>query len=321
MNRVVYNKFYGWISSDWSLWWAWSVYNIEWVDIHQDTKYIQLAKNGWNFSLLNTRTNWWITSALYESNTRYLEATYDWYITWWILYNSLNYGDVMTWYYSYIYNLWKITNSSWNTYWFWFTYQEFFYWTYDAWNTILWLLWNDTIADNSFENPWSWTVWSNWTIDWDATHTSWSTAVLSQTLTLTASQVYRFVIKTNTITSWTCTIKIAWNTILTVTATDDNAPLVEYYTASWSSELLEFIPSSDFVWGFAFTYLEEFTASDIAQTFNRYCPYNIYSNYIYVWNWNKVTRINMQTWTPIIVDVLTIDKEYTIRVGGLPSAY
>lgn len=317
MQRLLINKFYGWISNDPSIWWVGSLYNAEWVDVHSDTKYIQLSKNNWYENLLNTRVGWYITSSIYESNADYVEASYDWYLSW-VLNNSINNWYITQWDYGNIYNLGKITNPAWNTFWFWLTSDSFIYWAFTTNGNALWT-YKDTsswlVDEPSFSAIWSWTVWTNWAIsNWSATHTTWDTAVLSQTITPTTSQKYRVVInQSSLITTWSCIVKIAWVTITTLTTSNENTYIIELYTASWVSELLEFIPSSDYDGSIRSVYVQEYNILDVSKTFTKYSPYLISQSFILAWNWNVITEIDMTTWTPVIQDILTIDKWFTIR--------
>lgn len=314
MKRLVFNKWYWWISNDPSIWWVGSYYNMENVDITRDLKYIQLSKSyNWEH-YLNTRWNWYIIASLYENNINYLELSYDWYLSW-ISNNDSNAWYVIQWELWFGRNIWKITVWNWQSYWFLLTWNYFTKWIYEPNNYDLWyyaLSFNWINTDPNFENPWSWTIWAWWNITWwDAIHTTWNTSTLSRTMSCDNNKKYRLKVG-SFCTTWTCQVKIAWNTKLTLNVNSNNIIQIISYTSSSTSETLEFVPSSDFNWTIYNCYIQEIYAISYSKYFNEKAPYNIYWNFIYVWNGNVITKIDMTTWTPIITDIFTIDKVYTI---------
>ncbi len=294
-------------------WQVWSQSNIEWLDTHSNSKYARLSKShNWE-SLINTRSAWKIVASLYESNTNYLELSADWYLTW-ILANDTNSWNVVSWDLWDWRNLWKITIWSWGTYWFMISSSWFNYWTYDSNVTELWTYntWTWIQTDPEFDLWTWWTIWANWTISWwKATHTVWSTAVLSRSMTCDNATRYRLATYC-TVTAWTCAVKIAWTTIYTLWTANSWKSTVEIYTSASTSELLEFVPSTDFAWNISYCRIQKLNILSSTKTFSALSPYIIFLNYILIWNWNIISSVNMTSWTPIITDVLTVAKDYTI---------
>lgn len=314
MKRLVYNKWYWWISNDPSIWWTGSFYNMEWVDTTKDLSYVQLSKSISSVDYINSRVNWKIIASLYESSINYLELTYDWYLSW-ILNNDTNSWVVIKGSLWNGCNIGKITIWTWVEYWFLITSSYFTKWIYDSTKYALWYYAEATTGINpwaEFDSTTWWTIWAWWTISWwMATHTSW-TAVLSRTMTCDSWKTYRIAVYNTDCTAWTCQIKVAWSTKTTLTSTTDGTVQVVTYVSAWTSELLEFVPSTDFNWNIEFCRIQEVNAISTSKTFNETAPYIVYSNIIYVWNGTKVTTIDMTTWTPDIQDVITIDNDFTI---------
>jgi len=48
------------------------------------------------------------------------------------------------------------------------------------------------------------------------------------------------------------------------------------------------------------------------KSFNSKAPYIIYSDFIYIWNWNKITKVDMNSGSAVLSDVLEIDNDYII---------
>lgn len=308
MARLVYNKFYGWISNDIYVWQLGGCYNVEWIEIHKASKYIELSKNKANDTLLTTRTNWYIIGSLYKSSSVFLELWYNGYLSS-LLNNDANVWYITTGLWTWC-NIWEldtngfIISSSW-----------FHRWTLNTNETALWTYNIDSTwinTDSEFSTPGSWTIWVNWSVSWWlATHTSWSTAVLSIGMSPTTSQKYRLWVS-HTTSAWTCAVKIAWNTIMTL-STWTSVDTALYTAASWS-ELLEFVPSSSYVWSIDYCRIQVYNITTTSHTFNEYAPYNIFSSIIYVWNSNTVTTVDMSTpATPVITTAITLDVWYVVK--------
>lgn len=312
MKRLVINKFNWWISNDPSIWWTGSLFNAEWIDVHTDSKEVKLAKSFNNNGLINTRTLWQIVSSLYESTINYVELSKDWYLSW-LLQNDTNIWFI-TKELGTSYNLWKITNIV-DTYWFIISDTKLYQWVY---NSSKGNLWTYSTATGINTDPWfdlwtGWTIWANWSIAGSkATHTAWSTAVLSRSMPDTVAQDYRIAVSA-TVTAWTCAVKVAWTTLLTLSSSTNSTVPVTVYTAAADPELLEFVPSSDFVWDIFFCNIQEYNITSYTKSFNESAPYVIINNFIYVGNGSVITEIDTTWATWVITDVLTIDLGYTIK--------
>lgn len=311
MQRLVINKFNWWISNDPNLWWAGSLYNAEWVDVHDNSKFIKLAKAN-DEKLINTRSSWQIIGSLYESAINYLELSNDWYVSW-LLNNETNdwYVTKEIWNWR---NIWKIETSV-GTYWFIIWNNALHQWELNSTKTNLW-----TYDTGTWINPdpefdlWTWwTIWANWTISWwEAIHTSWSTAVLSRSMTSVIAQDYRLATKCD-VTAWTCAVKVDWTTLATFSTSTNSTIPVKIYAAAWTSELLEFVPSTDFVWEISFCRVNEYDIIEYVETFNENAPYIIINNFIYIGNWNVITEIDTTLSTWVLSDVVSVDLSFTIK--------
>lgn len=315
MKRLVFNKFYWGISNDPNVWGAGSVYNAENIEIRQDSKNVSLIKWNIGYTKLATNSAYRVMGYNVYDNTHYLRAHYDWQIT------NIFKSDIDNW--SYIvdlneplYNIWNLTTTVWN-YWFIIWATKIYKWLYDWVNYYSLWIYNDLSAwivtnwDFSSATWWTGATW-NWSIAWWlATHTAWSTAVLSQTLTTVNAQPYRIEVTTDWVISWSCVVKLAWVTIWTINAT--NQTLVWLRTAASTSELLEFVPDTWFTWSLGNVSVIVYNITSQSQAFNEKAPYIIINNFIYVWNGNKITEIDTTTSTWVFTDVLTIDLDYTIK--------
>jgi len=284
------------------------------VDIVSNLKYVQLSKRV-NRTRINSRELGYIVASLYESNTNFLELSNDWYLSW-LLNDEDDYWYVINWNLWLGRNIWKITTWSWVVYWFLITSNYFTKWEYQPNRYALWYYdeywWINN--DPNFNTTTWWTIGTWWTISWwYANHTPWNIQSLSRSLSPTVWQKYRVAVRGWFIKFGSVDVKIWWNYIGTINSSSLNKTLTFYYTASNSSETLEFIPSRNFDWALDFCYIEEIRATSYTKNFsNEKTPYIISWNYIYIWNGNTITQVDMTSWTPIISDVLTIDKSFSI---------
>lgn len=327
MKRHVQDKWYGGISNDPNAGGAGSTYNIEGVDIHTDSKYVKLSKGSNGASFINNNgTAGNVIATLYEDNVNYLELDYSGNLTW-IINNNANRWKVvdLAWDWA---NLGKITLSWWSVRGFAITTQGFHTWVYDANNPPLWTYaytYNGINTDPSFDGWTWWTIGSNWSISfWSAYHTAWSTAVLSRPMSSTIGTKYRVAWRAY-VTAGSCSVRIAWSTILTFTSATNDKAQVGLFTASSTSSLLEFVPSSDFVWRIDDTYVQDYYVVSTTFSFNQKAPYVIWGWIIYVWNGNKITQIDMSTGTAVISNVCNIDFDYSVkwitRIGDTFNIY
>lgn len=314
MKRLVFNKFYWGISNDPNIWGTGSLYNSEWVEIRENSKAVTLVR--WNIS---TNQIWSASDIIMwynvYDNSHFLRIHKNWYITnifWSLIWDDKTYV-INLW--ENLYNIWNLTTNSWNR-WFIIWASNLYKWAYDWVNYFSLWIYNDNsswlVTNWDFSSATWWTVWANWTITgWLATHTAWSTDVLSQTLSPTNWQAYRIEARTSWTITWSCVVKMWWATIWTITST--NKRVIWLRTAASTSELLEFVPSTDFVWSLENVEVLIYNLTSQAKTFNEKAPYIIIDNFIYIGNGNKITEVDTTTDSWVLTDVLTIDLDYTVK--------
>ena len=308
MQKISFKKFNWWISNDEVLWLPWSQKMIEWVDILNHSQYVKLAKWFNDVTLRNTRYNGEIVGSSYSSYSTFLEISQDGNIT-----NFENWGKnylIHRWFCS---NIWRI--HTWTTS-FWFILKNtwIILWNYIWDSSTLWMIdWWDWInTDPWFDNDWNWTIWAWWTVNWEWAHTSW-TDTLSRTSTSVSWTKYRFELSWNT-NAGSCDVKLWWVVVWTFDKTN-NEKLIFERTATWDNDKLEFVPTDDFDWWIDNNYIQKELFSEYSHTLQwDKSPYLVYWNYIYVWNWNKITRIDLTVPTvPVFTDFSIINWDYTIK--------
>lgn len=311
MKRLLFNKFYGWISNDPNIWGAGSVFNAEWVEVRENSKKIRLSK--WDYSNRYLSATDKVVWYNYFNWDKYLRLHISWRIA-----NAFK-NNVDNWIYVTelawrSYNIWDLTTLAWR-YGFIISSWNLYQWAYNTNYDSLWIYADSSVwlwTNMDFSSATWWTVWANWSITWwVAIHTAWSTAVLSQTLTPTNWQSYRIEVWATWAITWSCVVKMAWATVWTINATGQT--LVWFRTATSTSELLEFIPTTDFTWKLYSVLVQEYYMTSYPKTFNEKAPYVIYSNFIYIGNWSKITKVDTTSSAWVIDDVLTIDLDYTIK--------
>lgn len=313
MKRLLYKNFTWWISNDPSKWWIWSVKYAEWVEVKTDSWKVTLSR--WTYSTNKVASNdpvvWY---EIYDS-TKFLRLHRSWKIANIFLNDVDNNSYVadLDWTAR---NIWSFTTIAWPRG-FIMTSNKLYKWNYDTSAFSLWIYADSgwwLVDESWFSATWTWSVWANWSISWwQATHTSWSTDVLSQTLSPTSWKTYRFEVRCWTITADSCQLRLWWVTQKTFTSADSWKTIVFLYTAASWSVSLEFVPFSWFVWSFDYVNWQEYTLTSQDYNFNEQCPYLIEQNFIYVWNGNKITEIDATSSTWVISDVCSIDLDYTIK--------
>jgi len=173
------------------------------------------------------------------------------------------------------------------------------------------------IADPEFLNPASWTVGANWSISWGkATHTSWSTAHLSQTSTMVNGQTYFFRVN-GSVTSGFVNVYVNGVSYLTIDPSNIGVTQTFTYTATVWTPLVEFVPSNT-----ATGYIEsiyvygvniQIDYADLWVTLSTNLPIKQDAWYLYVGSGNKVYRMDMSTSWYASVTALTIDIGYTVK--------
>ena len=312
MKRLVLNRFYWRISNDPSIWWWFQYW--EWVEARENTKKIKLSKWTQTVWILTTNINNPVKSYLYENSTNFIRLHNNWEITN-LTNNDIDNWNIITDLPWNIYNSWNITSNIKNWFIIWST--NLYRWPYD-WNDISLGIYNSSsiwlINEPSFDAVWSWTVWTWWFISWwEAYHTTWW-ATLLQPVTSTLWKKYRCEIQCWTITTWTCQIFFEANVIKTLTSADSWKTITVITPAwLWWTNNFYFDPTNTFDWRIKYVNLQEYYITEQAYNFNVDSPYIIYSNLIYVWNWNKITRIDTTWWSWTISDLYSIDLDYTIK--------
>ena len=310
MKRLVFNKWYWWISNDPNIWGAGSVFNAEWVEVRENSKKVRLSK--WTYSNKYLSSNDTVVWYNYFDGAKYLRLHRSWKIS------NFFRNDVDNW--NYVtdlawsaYNIWDLTTPVWR-YGFVISSWNLYQWVYNT-NFSLWIYADSTSwlwTNMDFSSGTWWTIWTNWSISWWlATHTSWSTSVLSQTLSPTNWQAYRIEVRTFWAITWSCVVKMWWATIWSINTT--NQTLVWFRTATSTSETLEFVPTSDFTWWIDSVLLQEYYMGSYSKNFNEKAPFIVINNFIYIGNGSKITEVDTTTSNWIITDVLKIDLDYTIK--------
>jgi len=316
MKRLVFNKWYWWISNDPNLWSAGSFYDWENIEIRTNSRKFSLKPRKTSDLLTTTTSNpvmWYLS---YDFS-KFLRLHKNWQIT------SIDENNIDNWVYvtkldASCYNIWVIQTTSYWTKWFVIWSAKLYKWSYDNSVNSLWIY--DNIASwivttSDFSSATWWTVWTWWAISWGlATHTAWWwTNSLSTTTSTTNWVTYRIEVRCRTITADSCQLKIWWVSQYTFSSTDSNKTVIFNYTALADNEVLEFVPFNNFAWSFDEVNWITYNITSQAYNFNQYAPYNIYSDFIYVWNGSKITQIDTSPSTWVISDVFTIDNWYTIK--------
>jgi len=174
-------------------------------------------------------------------------------------------------------------------------------------------------GSNLVSNPWltsdtDWTVGAWWTT-WasGATHTSW-TADLTQTLTVVSWKSYRIVVKATWVTTGTCAVKLASDTVATISSTSDVCILwVE--AAWWASEAITFTPTATFDWTIEYVKVQEYDSTKLLPdniTITDYAshPVCLWQWDIYIWSWDKLDIVS--TTDRDVRTLSIIDTWYTI---------
>lgn len=314
MKRLIFNKWYWWISNDPNIWGAGSIFNAEWVELRENSKKVKLTKWGYtsNFISVSDKVVWYN----YYDETKYLRLHSSWKIA------NIFKNDVDNW--NYVtdldwvsYNIWNLTTPTW-PYGFIITSWKLYQWDYDTNSYSLWI-YSDTsswiVTTPTFSSSTWWTVWTWWNITWwDAIHTAWWwTSSLSTTTSTTNGITYRVEVNCWTITADSCQLRIWWTNQYTFSSSDSGKTIVFNYTATADNQVLEFVPFNNFAWSFSYVNWHTLNLTSYTNTFNEKAPYITISNFIYIWNWSKVTQIDTTSSTWVINDILTIDLDYTIK--------
>jgi hypothetical protein len=314
--RIVLQKWNWWISNDPNVWQPGSFAYGEWIEIRTDSKKFTMSLNTWNESMLTSNINNYPTSLQVSSTSNYLIFHKNWEIS------NINKNYIDSWNYvtklsNYLYNSWVIQTNNW-TKWFIIAGNTLYKWTYDSNDSALWLYISNSSwlwTNMNFSSWWTWWTytWSDWTFTWwDAKHTIWNTTTLSQTLSPNSWDSYRIEARAYSITAWSCIVKMWWQTIWTLTST--NNTVIWIRTTTSASEMLEFTPTSDFNWYIQDVAVQTYTLTSQTASFsNESAPILIGQNTFYVWNWSKLVKVDTSLSNWVISDALIIDLDYTIK--------
>jgi len=314
MKRLVYNKWYGWMSNDPNLWWVWVVNYAEWVELRENSKKIKLSKwSYYNQYLTSSDKVIWYN---YYNWSNFLRLHSSWKITN-IFKNDIDnsiYVTDLDWSW---YNIWEITTPI-TKYWFAITSTKLYQWVYQSSYASLWIyddLSSWIISNWDFSSSTGWTIWAGWTISWWlATHTAWWWSdSLSYTTNTLAWDTYRMEVLCWTITSDSCQLRIWWVNKYTFTSSDSWKTVIFNYTALADNEVVEFAPFTWFAWSFDSIEWKQLNLTSYSKVFNEKAPYIIMSNLLLIWNWNKITEVDTTLSTWVLTDVLTIDLDYIIK--------
>lgn len=302
---------------------GWSFFYSEWIQTHHSTKGFRLWK--WiTETQINNRTNGDIVaidaiydSALYGDYYRPLYFTKDWCLEayvdrvgspssyfwdyWWPIYRQQNsvtiINGICIWDYIVL------------------VYPTGIHLITRAATGNFWIIWDNIVTSPDFSDAWDWTVWANRTLSasW-ATHTAWSTAVLSQVIPTSNTKKYRVVIK-HTKTAWSISVKFDAGTAHGFSWTDEYI-ITSPITAAGDNQTLNIVPSSDYNWTIELIQINEYVAT-IEEwkitTLQNYSSHPLLFSMwtLYVASGSQIEMISTTTWTEDSTKLL-IDSTYTI---------
>lgn len=310
--KLTIDKWYGWMSSDPSIWWVWSFNEWRWVEIRKDSRKVKLSSNNWQENVLNSRSNGYVIWAMIESNSVGIVWTYDGGIS------SVLFNEASYWQY-YIDSTYSTFKNIFRYYWtsdFWVvvTPLGLLRWNINTWRSDMWTLEDSVVTSWDFSSDTWWSIWPNWTISWwVASHTSWNTATLSQTLTVENATKYIVNISTNC-SAWSLDVELWWATLWTITSANNNVASTYSRTTASTSENLVLRPTSDFVWSIEFVYVQKSNISlALSKAFTWDSVLLSTPNFIYIGNWQTLTKVDtsLSSWSSS--DPVTIAQWYTIK--------
>ena len=307
---ITIDKWYWWMSNDPNIWWIGTFYDWAWVEIRKDSKKVILSPSYNNETLLNSRTNWEIIWSIFYTLSSNVLASKDWSIS-----NAI-FTEQLYWR-KYVSNLtfYKLFRYQWDTdYWVIIASDWIYRWTITN-DTYMWINWTQIVNNPTFSNVWSWNVWSAWIISWwKLTHNPWGfNSPTTQDLTTTVGKRYIINVIAH-ITWWSCEVKIAWNTIFTITSSNSDIAQSTYHDASLSSETIWFYPTTDFDGYISYCYVEEANITRvITQSFNEQSPILQIGKSLLIWNWNIIDIIDTTTSVWSLSIWLTIERWYIIK--------
>ena len=312
MQKIVFNRFYGGMTGDPSIWVDWGIYDGEGIDIRSDSKKVTMTPWSSNDILIANGVNevWVIKASIMHSNSNHLMFHKNGYTshllypfnTSWSPYKA---GvDIL--------NAFRYTGTS--DFWVILWRTSILRWNFNDSDIFLWIAGSDIVTNGDMSSATWWTVWANWTFSgWSATHTIGSTADLSQTLTTVIGKRYTASIDM-TRTAWSLAIKYNATTLTTISSSPTDIVVVSW-VAVWTSDSITFTPSTDYVGAITSVSIKEANVTEEVTwvTFDENCPILTWPNVIYIGNGNIVTGIDTTLSTWIQETLVTIDRGFTIK--------
>ena len=311
--KLTIDKWYGWMSSDPSVWGVGSFYDGRGVEIRKDSKKVTLAMNfSQDDAALNSRSTGWTVGAIVESLSSNLYATRDGKIANSLLPESIYWYTYFDSTYTTFYNMFRYYWPS--DYGVIIASNGILRWLYDANSVNLWTLANDTVSDGDFSTWTWWTAWANWTISSGlATHTAWSTATLEQTSPLTVDDATKYIVtvKMASLSAGSFTVSMGGSVLGTVTT---NEVYQWSRTTASTSEALVITPSTDFVGNIDSIYVQRSTVGlAVSDTLTSEAVILTTPNSIYIGNGDTLTKVDTTTTTWTSSDPVKVAQGYTIK--------
>lgn len=311
-NSIILNNVSRGISNE-EYWFSSSVYNTEWVNIRESNQYYSLDWYNTSMNQISDNANSWI-SAMYIPNSIYWHyVSYDGWV-YWYLYNYNNgWGAIFD--SSYIYVNTTVIKAGSTRYGLAIWTASIHRWVY-SWNDFhLWLLGANVVNNGTFDTDTVWNKWTGWYIAYNkATRNAGTLSDLWQQVTVNSWVKYRIWVQA-TVTAGTLTVKMAWTSIGTISA----SWYTSYYrTTATTSEALAFTPSSDFA---GYIYYVDCKLINMQENYaygwdtmvtSNYHPYIYASSFIYVAWGNTVTQFDLTTTPWLATNLLVLWEDETI---------
>ena len=310
--KIVYDKWYWWMSNDPNVWGVGSFYDGWGVEVRKDSKKVTLSSNAISESVMNTRSTGQIIWSIFHAGGYDVVATKDGRLA------GFTTPEVSIWAYhihtSNFYNLFRYNGTS--DYWVVIAADKILRWSINTSSTSLWIVGTQVVNEPEFDATWVWNVWTGWSITWgEATKSAWNTNTLTQILTVTNATKYVVNVVCGTITAGTLTVSMWGSTLGTITTANSQVATSFTRTTASTNEEIIFTPSSDFAGSLRSVNVStsNITEAITWTTFNEQSPILFAPNIIYIGNGNVITQIDTTSGTWVASTVLTIDKGFVIR--------
>lgn len=313
MKYTQIKDFTRWITDDRFLG-QWYVSDCEWVNIRKSSRWVVLSNN--YRTVYTLWTTWGIISSFWNSLISWTKRTI--LCQWYKIFNTYNnkevYSNINITDADFMLNLWTIWN-------YWYAITNLYL---NRWDNSTWLITSNIVNEPLFWSTWSWTVWTWWTI-WSnkASHTSW-TAVLSQNLTSSNGKRHILYIRWSKTSGTSLTINVWWATLWTIT-NNWSFDVTYHFTWDWS-DLLEFIPTTDFVWYVDQSYcypstMEEQYVSLSSRSDFRPVLYDGWMLYVW-WDWTiDAIDTTLSVWTVVYTCTFNWNCRALTKIWDLIYAY